>query len=167
MKEPTKNPSSHEALIENLADLLNKGNAHVSLDKALSNIDFKILGKRPDGLPYSLWQLAEHIRIAQHDILEFSRDPKYVSPKWPEGYWPTETAPTSENEWHQCVQQIKKDRASFIDLITHAGESLYSPIAHGDGQTLLKEALVVADHNSYHTGEIILLRRLLHDWGEK
>ena len=164
MKDLKEKKSKHEVLIENLTDLLNTGNAHVSLDNAVADVDFEILGKRPEGLPYSIWQLAEHIRIAQHDILEFSRDPKYVSPKWPEGYWPTETVPTSENEWQQCLQQIKKDRASFIDLLIHAGETLYTPFEHGDGQSLLKEALVVADHNSYHTGEIVLLRRLLHDW---
>lgn len=157
----------HEVLIENLTDLLNKGNAHVSIDEALTDTDFKILGKRPDGLPYSIWQLAEHIRITQHDILKFSTDSNYKSPQWPEGYWPKETSPLSENEWNECLQQIKEDRAAIVKLLTDAGENLFTPFKHGDGQSLLKEALVVADHNSYHTGEIVLLRRLLHDWNKK
>jgi hypothetical protein len=153
-----------EALITQLTDLLNKGNAHVSLDEALENIHFDLLGERPAGLPYSIWQLAEHIRIAQWDILEFSRNESYVSPEWPDGYWTKEVSPASKEEWQKCVQQIKSDRKTFIELITKSGEDIYRPFAYGTGQSLLKEALVLADHNSYHAGEIIILRRLLNDW---
>ena len=153
-----------EVLITQLADLLNKGNAHVSLDEALENINFDLLGERPAGLPYSIWQLAEHIRIAQWDILEFSRNESYVSPEWPGGYWTKEASPASKEEWQKCVQQIKSDRETFIELITESGEDIYRPFDYGTGQSLLKEALVLADHNSYHAGEIIILRRLLNDW---
>jgi len=156
--------SEIDILIENLGDLLNKGNAHVSLDKALDNIAFELLGKKPGGLPYSIWQIAWHINKAQEDILEFSRNPKYISPKWPEEYWPSETKPNSEKEWKSCIQQIKSDRKEFIGLLKHVGNEIYKPFEHGSGQSLLKEALVLADHNAYHAGEIIIIRRLLNDW---
>lgn len=155
---------SHNILISNLVGLLNKGSAHASLDLALENIPFDLLGKKPSGLPYSIWQLAEHIRIAQLDILEFSRNPAYQSPKWPEGYWPAEAEPRSIGDWEKCIQQIKEDRESFTDLLKNAGEDLYKVFEHGRGQTLLREALVLADHNSYHTAEIVVVRRLLNDW---
>jgi hypothetical protein len=155
-----------EILITQLTDLLNKGNAHVSLDEALEDISFSLLGERPAGLPYSIWQLAEHIRIAQWDILEFSRNESYVSPEWPDGYWIKEVSPASKEEWQKCVHQIKSDRQTFIELITKSGEEIYRPFDYGTGQSLLKEALVLADHNSYHAGEIIILRRLLNDWGK-
>lgn len=163
MKKET-NHSSHEILIENLTDLLNTGNAHVSLEEVLDDLNFNLLGKRPHDLPYSIWQLTEHIRITQWDLLEFSRDKNHQSPEWPEGYWPTETEPASGDRWDVCLKQIKSDRNAFIELLKNAGESLYIPFEHGTGQTLLKEALVLADHTSYHIGEILVLRRLLNDW---
>jgi hypothetical protein len=153
-------------VIANLSDLLNKGNAHVSLDEALQGIAFDLLGKKLPGLPYTLWQLADHIRITQWDIVEFSRDAKHLSPKWPEGYWPSKIKPASQVVWEKCVEQIKSDRASFIELLSNAGDDIYKPFDHGDGQSLFKEALVLADHNSYHTGQIIVLRRMLNDWSQ-
>jgi hypothetical protein len=151
-------------IISNLVNLLNKGNSHASLDDALKNIPFDLLNKIPEALPYSIWQLAEHIRISQSDILQFSKDSKYESPKWPQGYWPSSKSVSSEKDWKDCIEQIKNDRAAFIELLKNAGDDLYKPFPYGDGQTLLREALVLADHNSYHTGEIIVLRRLLNDW---
>jgi uncharacterized damage-inducible protein DinB len=156
--------TDNHAVISNLIDLLKKGNAHASLDDALKNIPFEILNKKPAGLPYSIWQLAEHIRISQSDILEFSRDPKYQSPEWPEGYWPSSINVEEKEDWQDCIRKLKNDRDSFIELLRNSGETLYKPFTHGDGQTLLREALVLADHNSYHTGEIIVLRRLQNDW---
>lgn len=153
-----------EILIGNLVNLLNKGNAHVSLDTALQDIPYDLLGKKPGNLPYTIWQLSEHIRIAQWDLLEFSRNEKHVSPEWPDGYWPSETKPGSKAAWQKCIQQITSDREAFIELLTNAGERLYKPFDYGDGQSLLKEALVLADHNSYHTGEIIVIRRWLNAW---
>lgn len=152
-----------ETVISNLVDLLNRGNAHASLDEALKNIPFNLLGEKPSGLPYSIWQITEHIRIAQWDIVEFSKNEKHVSPKWPDEYWPSAIKPASEEEWKNCMEEIKRDRHSFIDLLKNA-KDIYKPFTHGEGQTLLGEALVLADHNSYHTGEIIILRRLLGDW---
>ena len=123
-----------------------------------------MLGKKPGKLPYSIWQLTEHIRIAQWDILEFSNNPKHVSPKWPDGYWPAAAVPKSKAAWEKCVAQIVKDRNAFIDLIKKTGININTPFKYGDGQSLLKEALVLADHNSYHTAEIIVIRRLLNAW---
>ncbi len=163
MKKEESNPA-HQILLENLIALLKNGNSHVSLDDALKNINFNLLGKTPHDLPYSIWQLAEHIRITQWDLLEFSRDQNHQSPKWPEGYWPVEKEPASGDQWEECLKQIKSDRNSFINLLKNAGEDLYKPFEHGTGQSLLKEALVLADHTSYHTGEILVLRRLLNDW---
>ena len=156
--------AQEELLVSHLEDLLIKGNAHVTLDDALNDIPFEILGERPADLPYSIWQLAEHLRIAQFDILDFSRNADYAHLKWPDDYWPKENYPSSENDWQQCVDQIKADRKAFIDLLNSAANTLYEPFAHGTGQTLLREALVLADHNSYHTGQIILLRKLLNAW---
>ncbi len=153
-----------DTLIENLVALLNHGHAHVSLDKALADIPFELLGRKTEGLPYSIWQLAQHVRIAQADILEFSRNENYQSPKWPEGYWPSQSEPNSSEDWKECLQQIQADRKAFTDLLRQAGEEIYKPFDYGDGQSLLKEALVLADHNSYHTGEIIVARRLLGNW---
>ena len=126
-----------------------------------------MLGEKPGNLPYSIWQLAEHIRIAQWDILEFSRNAKHVSPKWPDGYWPKEEAPESEAAWQKCMDTIQADRNAFIELIKNAGDALDEVFEYGNGQSLLKEALVLADHNSYHTGELIIIRRLLDAWNNK
>lgn len=164
MQTQKNNLANDKNLIDNLIDLIAKGNAHASLDNALEDMPFSLLGERPNNLPYSIWQLAEHIRIAQWDILEFSKNAKHVSPKWPDEYWPKEIKPQSESAWESCVDAIKAGRKEFINLIENAGDDLYKPFKHGDGQSLLKEALVLADHNSYHTGEIIIIRRLLNAW---
>ena len=160
----TKTNGPNNALIKELVDLLEKGNAHVSLEAALENIPFTLLGNKPDRLPYSIWQVAEHIRIAQWDILEFSRNPKHVSPKWSDDYWPAAAAPQSKHEWEKCIKQLIEDRKEFIRLIQSAGDAINIPFEYGNGQSLLREALVLADHNSYHTGEIIIIRRLLNAW---
>ncbi|MGN6341740.1 MAG: DinB family protein [Ginsengibacter sp.] len=156
--------TENAAIIDNLINLLNKGNAHISLDKALKDIPFEILGNKPEGVPYSIWQLTEHIRIAQEDILNFSKDSQYQSPNWPDDYWPKEVKPPSEEAWENCITQIKRDRKSFITLLQNSADNLFTPFEYGDGQTLLREALVLADHQSYHTGEIIILRRILKNW---
>lgn len=156
--------SETEILLKNLIDLLSKGNSHALLDDALKDIPFELLHKTPENLPYNLWQMAQHILISQKDILDFSSDPNYKSPQWPEGYWPSNSQPSSKEEWESCLIQIKKDRESFIELLKEKAENLYKPFDYGDGQSLLREALVLADHNAYHTAEIIVLRRLLGNW---
>jgi DinB superfamily len=164
MQTEKKSGISQKELIRNLVELIEKGNAHAPLDDALKDIPFSLLGVKPVNLPYSIWQLAEHIRITQWDLLEFSRNAKHVSPKWPDGYWPTESAPESEAAWQKCRDTILADRNAFIELVKNSGDVLYEIFEYGDGQSLLKEALVLADHNSYHTGELIIMRRLLNTW---
>jgi hypothetical protein len=159
-----KQKDEDQELFNHLEGLLNKANAHATLDDALADISFDVLGEKPENLPYSIFQLVEHIRIAQWDILEFSRNEKHVSPKWPDEYWPAETAPKSKADWQSCVRQIKSDRKEFVSLLAGHKANLYEPFSYGDGQTLLKEALTLADHNAYHTGEIIVVRKLLNDW---
>jgi hypothetical protein len=151
-------------IIKQLIDLITKGNAHVTFEQAVENISFKNIGVKPNNLPYSIWMLAEHIRIAQADILDFSINPNYKELKWPDEYWPKDVMPKDESGWQKCLGQILHDRDKFIDLLNKPGVDLFTPFHHGNGQNLLGEALLIADHNSYHTGEIVLIRRLLNDW---
>ena len=146
-----------------LAKLLQKSHAHVSFDDAISNIPFEDLGKKPGGVPYSIWQQIEHIRIAQKDILDFSVNRNYKELNWPNDYWVTAAAPQNEAAWHQSIAEIKLDLHQFIEALQQA-EDMYAPFEHGSGQSWLREALVLFDHNSYHLGEIIALRRLLGNW---
>lgn len=151
-----------ELLTEELKKLLISGGAHVIVKDAIADIPFELLGERPYGLPYSIWQLVEHIRIAQWDMLEFSKDGNHKSPKWPDEYWPKENAPADKNSWDKTVKQIDDDLKAFIELVEQ--RDLYEPIPHGSGQNILREALQIADHNAYHTAEIIVIRRLLGIW---
>jgi len=152
----------HRILIEELSKLLQGGNAHASFNKAVKGLKPELRGVVPDNMPYSIWQLVEHIRIAQWDMLQFSKDADHKSPKWPDEYWPKETAPKHEDDWTGALKQIDSDLDEFIELLEHA--DIYQPLEHGDGQTILREALQIADHNAYHIGEIIVIRRLLGDW---
>lgn len=151
-------------LTRQLADLLTNGNAHVTFEQAVKNISFKYIGIKPNDLPYSIWMLAEHIRITQADILNFSVNSNYEELKWPDEYWPKDAMPKDESEWQKCLDRILHDRDKFVDLLNHPNVDLFTPFPHGNGQNLLREALLIADHNSYHTGEIVLIRRLLNDW---
>jgi len=152
----------HQFLIAELEKLLNGGSAHVGLEDALSGLPENLRGVRPHNLPYSIWQLVEHIRIAQWDMLQFSKHIGHQSPKWPEGYWPKEDQPADEDIWNKSLSQIKNDLKEFINLIKN--EDLYQEIPDADGQTILREALQIADHNAYHVAEIIILRRLMGVW---
>lgn len=157
-EEKTKN------VIAELVFLIKKGNAHAGFKDAVKDLTEDVIGQKPYNLPYSIWQLVEHIRMAQWDLLGFSSDPKHVSPDWPEGFWPKEAAPENMAAFKKSIEQIEKDQQAFIALLEDKDADIYKPFAHGDGQTLLREALVLADHTSYHTGEIIMLRRLLGAW---
>ena len=152
------------AAIDQLTEALNGSHAHASFNDAIRDVRLDLLGVVPQGLPYSIWQLVEHIRITQWDILEFSRKPDHVSPEWPKGYWPTEKSPAHAKDWKRSVDQITSDRKSFVQLLQKAGEDIYAPFAWGDGQSLFREAVLLIDHTSYNTGEVIVLRRLLNDW---
>lgn len=153
----------HKILISELIKLLEGGSAHAGLEDALKGLPKELQGTKPDKLPYSIWQLVEHIRIAQWDMLEFSKHEKHRSPKWPDEYWVKETAPADDAAWDRSVKQIDDDREEFIRLLK--SEDIYQNIPHGDGQNILREALQIADHNSYHIAEIIVIRRLLGAWG--
>lgn len=157
---------SMENLRRHLLNLLDMEGAHVDFDSALERFPANLRDAKPEGAPYTPWQLLEHLRIAQWDILEFSRDPKHVSPKWPDGYWPDSDAPPNARAWEQSVEQFRRDLAAMKDLVSDPQSDLFANIPHGDGQTLLREALLVADHNSYHVGQLVLLRKILGTWKE-
>jgi len=152
----------HDILIDELVKLLEGGSAHASFKDAIKGLPADMRGIVTNKLPYSIWQIVEHIRIAQWDMLEFSKDGSHESPKWPDDYWPKEAAPASDAAWKKSIKQIETDLEEFISLMKKA--DIYKPIAHGDGQTILREALQIADHNSYHTAEIVVIRRLLGVW---
>jgi DinB superfamily len=154
-----------EALREQLVALLKGGQAHATFSDAVANFPTNRIGERPAGLPYSAWQLVEHIRIALHDILEFATNSEYVELEWPSGYWPKDAAPGKRDSWDATVKAINADLKSFEDLIHSPDSNLYAPIPWGkNGETLLREVLLAADHTSYHVGELVLLRRLLGIW---
>ncbi|MFI5139852.1 MAG: DinB family protein [Sphingobacteriales bacterium] len=153
----------HKKLIDELTKLLLGGNAHLSLSDALAGLQPRLRDLKPDNTPYSIWQLLEHIRIAQWDMLQFCKDAEHKSPKWPEEYWPKESAPEDESAWNASITQINSDLDEFIALMEHS--DIYQKIPHGGGQSILREALQIADHNAYHIGEIIAVRRFLGDWG--
>jgi hypothetical protein len=156
--------ASDSALREQLVELLRGGHAHATFDEAIRDFPLDRIGVRPTGVPYSAWELLEHMRIAQKDILEFSRSGEYVSPKWPQGYWPESPGPLQENQWHESVLAFRYDLARFEAIIQDPSQDLNQKLPWGDGQTLLREALLIADHNSYHLGQLLLVRRLLGAW---
>ena len=156
------------ALREQTLDLLRGGNAHLQFGAALEGLIPAHWGGAVAGSPHTIWQLLEHLRIAQHDILEFSRNPAHKSPKWPDEYWPAATTPPDEKAWTASIEQFRRDLESFCGMIEDRKHPLLTPIPHApEGQTLLREALVLADHNSYHLGQIVLLRKILEGQGSK
>ncbi|WP_334239137.1 DinB family protein [Terriglobus sp. ADX1] len=162
------NSTLESELKKQLKALLDGGQAHAKLDDAVSGVPFDVQGKVPEGLPYSPWQLLEHIRLAQKDILEFSNnaDGSYKELKWPDDYWPKSPVPPNEDAWGESVKALKKDRAAFERLLAEG--DLTKPFPWGDGnQNLLREALLIADHEAYHTGELVMARRLLGAWKPK
>jgi len=154
--------NQHKILISELTKLLLGGSAHASFQDAIKDLKPELRGVKPENTPYSIWQLVEHIRIAQWDMLQFCKDAEHKSPKWPDDYWPKESAPKDDGAWNGALKQINSDLDEFIELMEHS--DIYQPLQHGDGQTILREALQIADHNSYHTAEIIVIRRLLKNW---
>jgi hypothetical protein len=152
------------SLRQHLLELLKGGSAHTSFQDAIQDFPAELRGKRPKGSPHSPWELLEHMRIAQLDILEFSRDPKHVSPKWPEGYWPESPEPPDEKAWDRSVHSFCQELQTMGALVADDSVDLYARIPHGDGQTVLREALLLADHNAYHLGQLVLLRRILGAW---
>jgi uncharacterized damage-inducible protein DinB len=153
-----------QALREHLLYLLGGGGAHATFDDVVKGLPEKLRATKPEKLPHSAWMLLEHMRIAQWDILEFSRNAKHKSPAWPEGHWPKTEAPPSAAAWDESIQRFHDDLKSMQELVASPKTDLYAKIPWGDGQTILREALLVADHNAYHLGQMVDLRRLLGAW---
>lgn len=152
------------ALRKHVIFLLQGGGAHVDFDAAIAGLPAKLRGARPQGIPHTPWRLLEHMRIAQWDILEFSRNPHHVSPDFPEGYWPKGDAASNPTAWAKSVKAFRQDLKEMERLVSRPSTDLYARLPHGDGQTILREALLVADHNAYHLGELVVVRRLLNAW---
>ena len=153
-----------QALREHLLYLLWDGGAHLNFEAAVADLPVALRGARPPGVPHTPWRLVEHMRIAQWDILEFTRNPKHVSPEFPAGYWPKTQAPPDKHAWKKSVDAFRADLKAMIEIVENESTDLFAPIVHGEGQTVLREALLLADHNAYHLGELVLLRRLLGAW---
>lgn len=151
-------------LREHLCWLIQEGHAHITFEEAFDDVPVVKRGIRPDGLPWSLWELLEHLRITQWDILEFSRNPQHLSPPHPEGYWPGSPEPLKPNSWNDIFERVLADREEFESLIRDPANDLFEAFSWGDGQTLLREATLIADHNAYHIGQAIAVRRLLDCW---
>jgi len=160
-------PDPHKALREHVLYLLRGGGAHLDFDKAVADIPSDLRGRTFPPVPHSPWRLLEHMRIAQWDILEFSRNPKHVSPPWPDGYWPHGDAPPDERAWDLAVDAFRADLQTMCALVADPATNLFAAIPHGDGQTVLREALLLADHNAYHLGQLVVVRRLLGCWPEE
>jgi uncharacterized damage-inducible protein DinB len=156
-----------QALRDHLLYLLRGGGAHLDFEKAIADLPAALRGGKPAGQPHTPWRLVEHMRIAQWDILEFCRNPKHVSPKFPEGYWPEGDAPAAAAAWDRSVAAFRADLRGMQDLVADPATDLFAAIPNGEGQTILREALLVADHNAYHLGQLVLLRRLLGAWPEE
>jgi hypothetical protein len=160
-----KTAADRDALLrQHLVELLSGGQAHATFDVAVKNLPAALRGKRPKGVEHSPWEVLEHLRIAQWDILDFTRNPNYQHLPWPEGYWPATAAPPDEKAWDKSVRAFRRDLKAISDLVANPATDLYAKIPHGSGQTILREALLVADHNAYHLGEMVLLRRQLGAW---
>ncbi len=155
---------ANKSLRKHVVKLMSSADAYASLDDILRDWPPPLRGIKPQGLPHSAWQLLEHLRIAQWDILEFSRDPKHVSPDFPDGYWPRTEVPPDESAWDKSIAQIREDLRQMCELVNNPSVDLLAPIPHADGATILREAMLIAKHNSYHLGQLVLVRRLLGAW---
>ena len=152
--------TQNEQLRQHLVKLMRGGQAFRPMNELLEGLTLQEAGKKVQGLPYTIWQQLEHLRFTQHDILDFSRNPSYQEPSWPDDYWPANEVPNSEEKLQQSIKTINQDLEEMIQLVQDPGHDLFEPFAHGQGQTLLREAMLVAEHNAYHLGQITLLRRL-------
>jgi hypothetical protein len=156
--------SEPPSLPDHVIHLLRGGDAHAEFDAVVKDIPYEMQGVRPQGSAHSPWEILEHLRIAQWDILEFTRNPAHVSPEFPSGYWPSSPQPPNKDSWQHSVETFRDDLDAMCRLVASEDTNLLVPFPHGSGQTVLREALVLADHNSYHLGELVLLRRLLNAW---
>ncbi len=155
---------SNEPIREYLSRLLAWEDAHVGFDAVVAGIPENLRGTQPAGLPYSPWQMLEHLRRTQHDILDFCQNSHYEELKWPDDYWPSSPAPSSAAAWDESIRQFRDDRQALQGLAADSTIDLFARIPHGQGQTYLRELVLVADHTSYHVGQLVLIRRLLGIW---
>lgn len=155
---------SDAVLRELLGRILAWDDAHVDFDAAIADLPAGLRGTHPPRLPYSSWQLLEHLRLTQRDILEFCRNPNYRELDWPEDYWPPSPAPPSPSAWDESIAQFRQDRSALQQLAADPSIELAAPIPHGSGQTYLRELVLAADHAAYHVGQLVLIRRLLGAW---
>ena len=155
---------SDQILRDHLLELLRGGSAHLRFDEAIEGFPADLRGTKHQELPHTAWQLLEHLRIAQWDILDFSRNPDYAHINWPDDYWPKTAAPPDDAAWDRSVEQFRRDLKAMQDLVADPKTDLYAKIPWGKGQTILREAMLVADHNAYHIGQIVSLRQALGAW---
>lgn len=155
---------SDEAVRKQLLFLLDGGGAHMSFDEAVADFPLDHINTRPTHVPYTFWHLLEHLRIAQWDILEFVRNPAHVSPEWPEGYWPPPAAQTDVAQWQQTLDSFQGDLHVLRQMVEDPNTDLYSDLPHAAGYNILREILLVADHNAYHIGELAILRQVMGLW---
>jgi DinB superfamily len=155
-----------QILRQHLLELLSGGHAHLNFEKATADMPVELRGVKPATLPYTPWRLVEHIRIAQWDILQFSINSQHVSPEFPDGYWPEGNAPPNLDAWDRSLTAFQADLKTMMNLVADPKTNLFTPLAHSQGQTILREALLVADHNAYHLGQLITVRRLLGTWND-
>ena len=153
-----------QALRRQLVELLAGGGAHAKFEDVVKNLPAKLRAARPVNFPHSSWMILEHLRLAQWDILEFSRNPKHVSPPWPGGYWPKTEAPPNAAAWNKSIQQFRRHAKAMQNLVAKRNTDLFARIPWGDGQTILREALLLADHNAYHLAQMVDVRRMLGAW---
>jgi hypothetical protein len=151
-------------LRKQLIELLQGGHAHATFEQSVDGFPLNLVGIRPTALPHSAWELLEHMRITQNDILQFCRSPDYISPEWPKGYWPASHSPKDSTQWNESVHSFRADRLAIEKMVLDVGRDLHAPFPWGEGQTMLREALLVADHTSYHLGQLLLVRRALGAW---
>lgn len=150
---------------DHLLSLLRGRNAHMNFDDVVADFPLDQINVKPPNVSYTPWHLVEHLRITQWDILEYVRNPQHVSPEWPVGYWPAPDAAADEAAWGRTIEQFRRDYRDIEALVTNPDTDLYAPIPHGyDGHTILREVLLVADHNAYHIGELGILRQVMGAW---
>jgi hypothetical protein len=163
-KKVQRTANTDRALRQQLVDMLESGGAHATFEAVVKDFPAELRGRKPDGFPHTPWMLLEHLRMAQWDILEFSRNPAHVSPPWPAGYWPKTEAPRDDSAWSKSIREFRRDRKAMQNLVADPKSDLFARLPWGDGQTILREALLVADHNAYHLAQLVDVRRLLGAW---
>jgi len=151
-------------LRKHLVVLMDGRGAHVDVETVLGKLSFEDVSKKPNGAPRTLWEVFEHLRIAQEDIVEFSRDPDHESPEFPKGYWPSDAAPKDEDAWKRSIESFRRELETMKAMVLDPGVDLFAKIPHGDGQTILREATLIADHNAYHLGQMVLMMKMLGLW---